>query len=78
VHFIPTPLAPRACRPGIKCTVTEFPPAEGPACASTSTALGVAAILENPGRFRGLTVATILCGANFSSADFERWVIQGG
>jgi threonine dehydratase len=43
-----------------------------------AAALGVAAILEDPDRFRGLTVATILCGANISAADFERWVVQGG
>jgi len=39
-------------------------------------ALGVAAILENRDRFRGKTVATILCGGNISSTDFEAWVVQ--
>ncbi len=41
-----------------------------------AAALGVAAILENPDRFRGKTVATILCGGNIGIADFERWVIH--
>jgi threonine dehydratase len=43
-----------------------------------SAALGVAAILENPNRFRGKTVATVICGANVAINDFERWVVQSG
>lgn len=39
-----------------------------------AAALGVAAILESPDRFRGQTVATILCGSNVAPKDFERWV----
>jgi threonine dehydratase len=39
-----------------------------------SAALGVAAILEDPDRFRGRNVATIICGSNVSSGDFLRWV----
>ena len=38
-----------------------------------AAALGVAAILENRERFRGRTVATILCGSGVATADFERW-----
>ncbi|WP_137044233.1 threonine/serine dehydratase [Pseudolabrys sp. FHR47] len=37
-------------------------------------ALGVASILENPERFRGKTVATVLCGSNVAPMDFENWV----
>ncbi len=40
-----------------------------------SAALGVAAVLEAPERFRGRRVATIICGSNVEPADFERWVI---
>jgi threonine dehydratase len=42
-----------------------------------AAALGIASILENPDRLRGKTVATILCGGGISTADFERWVVQG-
>jgi threonine dehydratase len=41
-----------------------------------AAALGIATILENRDRFRGMTVATILCGGNVSATDFENWVIQ--
>jgi threonine dehydratase len=41
-----------------------------------AAALGIAAILENRDRFRGMTVATILCGGNISIADFEAWVVR--
>jgi threonine dehydratase len=41
-----------------------------------AAALGIATILENRDRFRGMTVATILCGANISTSDFENWVIR--
>ena len=40
-----------------------------------SAALGIAAILEDPGRFAGRRVATIICGGNVSPADFRRWVL---
>jgi threonine dehydratase len=44
-----------------------------------SAALGIAAILEDPSRYRGKRVATIICGGNVIPADFERWAIaQGG
>jgi threonine dehydratase len=39
-----------------------------------SAALGVAAILEDPDRFRGRNVATVVCGSNVGQADFLRWV----
>lgn len=39
-----------------------------------SGAVGVAAILDNPGRFAGRRVATILCGGNLSPAMRERLV----
>lgn len=42
-----------------------------------AAALGVAAILENRDRFRGMTVATILCGGNIAAADFEALVGRG-
>jgi threonine dehydratase len=41
-----------------------------------AAALGVAAILENRDRFRGMTVATILYGGNIATEDFENWVTQ--
>ena len=41
-----------------------------------AAALGIAAILENPERFRGKTAATILCGSGIAIADFERWVVH--
>jgi threonine dehydratase len=41
-----------------------------------SAALGIAAILENRDRFRGMMVATIICGGNISTADFEKLVVQ--
>ena len=41
-----------------------------------SAALGVAAILEDHERFRGLTVATIVCGSNISPHDFRRWALD--
>ncbi|MBN1530141.1 MAG: pyridoxal-phosphate dependent enzyme [Thermoleophilaceae bacterium] len=41
-----------------------------------SAALGVAAILEDPERFAGRRVATIVCGSNVATADFERWVLS--
>jgi len=42
-----------------------------------AAALGIATILEDRERFRGMTVATILCGGNISTSDFEKWVVQG-
>lgn len=39
-----------------------------------AAALGVASILENRERFRGQTVAAVLCGSNVSPKDFEFWV----
>ena len=41
-----------------------------------SAALGVAAILEDPERFAGRRVATVLCGSNVAPADFARWVLE--
>jgi threonine dehydratase len=43
-----------------------------------SAALGIAAILEEPERFAGRRVTTILCGSNVSPADFARWVLEPG
>ncbi|TMQ90014.1 pyridoxal-phosphate dependent enzyme [Actinomadura soli] len=40
-----------------------------------SAALGVAAVLEQPERFAGRRVTTILCGSNVKPADFARWVL---
>jgi threonine dehydratase len=39
-----------------------------------SAALGVAAALENRERFAGRRVATVICGSNVTTDDFERWV----
>lgn len=39
-----------------------------------AAALGVASILENPDRFCGKTVATVLCGSNVAPKDFANWV----
>ncbi len=39
-----------------------------------SAALGVAAVLEDPARFGGRRVATVICGSNVMPGDFERWV----
>ena len=41
-----------------------------------SAALGVAAVLEEPDRFAGRRVTTILCGSNVGPADFARWVLE--
>ena len=41
-----------------------------------SAALGVAAIIEEPERFAGRRVTTILCGSNVDPADFARWVLE--
>ena len=41
-----------------------------------SAALGIAAVLEQPGRFAGRRVTTILCGSNVVPADFARWVME--
>jgi threonine dehydratase len=41
-----------------------------------SAALGVATVLEDPERFAGRRVATIVCGSNVVSSDFERWVLS--
>jgi threonine dehydratase len=40
-----------------------------------STALGVAAVLENRERFAGRRVATILCGSNVTTDVFARWAL---
>jgi threonine dehydratase len=44
--------------------------------AEPSAALGVAAVLEDPDRFAGRRVATIVCGSNVASSDFARWVLS--
>ena len=41
-----------------------------------SAALGVAAVLEDPDRFAGRRVTTILCGSNVAPSDFARWVLE--
>jgi threonine dehydratase len=41
-----------------------------------SAALGIAAIREDPERFSGRRVTTILCGSNVAPADFARWVLE--
>ena len=39
-----------------------------------SAALGVAAILEDPARFAGRHVVTVVCGANVDPTAFDEWV----
>lgn len=39
-----------------------------------SGAVGVAALLEDPARFRGQTVATIVCGANLTRQQARDWL----
>ena len=39
-----------------------------------SGAAGLAALIENPGRFRGQTVATILCGGNLTPEQMKTWL----
>jgi threonine dehydratase len=41
-----------------------------------SAALGIAAVLEDPERFAGRRVTTILCGSNVGPADFARGVLE--
>ena len=41
-----------------------------------SAALGVAAVLEEPERFAGRRITTILFGSNVDPADFARWVLE--
>ena len=41
--------------------------------AEPSAALGLAALLENPTRFAGRRVATIICGSNVHPPDHHRW-----
>ena len=37
-------------------------------------AAGIAAILADPDRFRGLRIATVLCGSNLTDDQIERWL----
>ena len=39
-----------------------------------SAALGVAAILEDPLRYRGKRVAAVICGSNVLSDSFSAWM----
>jgi threonine dehydratase len=43
-----------------------------------SAALGVAAVLEDPARFGGRHVATIICGSNVDLDAYHRWVGAAG
>jgi threonine dehydratase len=40
-----------------------------------SGAVGIAALLENPARFRGRLVATILCGGNLTPQQVRQWLM---
>jgi threonine dehydratase len=42
--------------------------------AEPSGAVGIAALLENPGAFAGLTVATIVCGGNLTDEQMQAWL----
>ena len=39
-----------------------------------SAALGVAAILEDPSRYRGKRVVTVICGSNVLADSFGAWM----
>ena len=39
-----------------------------------SGAAGLAALLSHAGRFRGRTVATVLCGGNLTPEQMELWL----
>jgi threonine dehydratase len=41
-----------------------------------SAAIGVAAVLEEPERFAGRRVTTIVCGSNVGPTDYPRWVLE--
>jgi threonine dehydratase len=32
-------------------------------------------VLEDPERFRGRNVGTIICGSNIAPTDFQRWAL---
>lgn len=42
--------------------------------AEPAGAAGMAAILENPGLFRGKTVATVVCGSNLTAEQIKQWL----
>lgn len=42
--------------------------------AEPSAAVAIAALLEEPGRFRGQTVGTIVCGGNLTAAQMGEWL----
>jgi threonine dehydratase len=42
--------------------------------AEPSAALGIAAVLEDPGRFAGHHVVTIICGSNVDPDNYRSWV----
>ncbi|MFI0446498.1 pyridoxal-phosphate dependent enzyme [Actinomadura sp. 6N118] len=42
-----------------------------------SAALGVAAVLEDPDRFAGRDVVTIICGSNVDLDNYRQWVRTG-
>jgi threonine dehydratase len=42
--------------------------------AEPSAALGVAAILEDPVRYRGKRVVTVICGSNVLADSFSAWM----
>jgi len=39
-----------------------------------SAALGVAAVLEDPDRFTGRHVVTVICGSNVDLDAYHRWI----
>ena len=41
--------------------------------AEPSAALGVAAVLSEPDRFAGRTIATVVCGSNVAADRFRGW-----
>lgn len=42
--------------------------------AEPSAALGIAAVLEDPARYRGKRVAAVICGSNVLPDSFRAWM----
>ena len=42
--------------------------------AEPSAAVGIAAMLENKNKFKGMKVATIICGGNLTEAQMDAWL----
>ena len=58
------------------CAIRDVGKLKGNDRIAVMAALGIAAVLEQPERFAGRRVTTILCGSNVGPADFARWVLD--